>query len=152
MKISQHFLDSMSHTAVVRKWGLSDFAEMVSLRREDWHWIQVLSQRAPKFHAPLCFLAPPLHSSGQTRDRSNAHQMAACHIENQSLKSIFRHVIFFFFFLQDAPLNLIKTQKFRRFTSGTSAAASARRSQWVGGRHLNLTPTLPSLLLRWQRK
>lgn len=97
MKISQHFLDSMSHTAVVRKWGLSDFAEMVSLRREDWHWIQVLSQRAHKFHAPLCFLAPPLHSSGQTRDRSNAHQMAACHIENQSLKSIFRHVIFFFF-------------------------------------------------------
>lgn len=56
MKISQHFLDSMSHTAVVRKWGLSDFAEMVSLRREDWHWIQVLSQRAPKLHAPFVSL------------------------------------------------------------------------------------------------
>lgn len=111
MKISQQFLDSVPRTAAVRKRGLSGFADVFFLQGEGWHWIRILPQESPELHTLLCLLAPPLHSSGQTIDRSNVHQMAACHIENQSLKSIFS--LFFFFSFQDAPINLIKCHDLR---------------------------------------
>ena len=40
-----NFLDLVSKTVVMRKWGIPDFAVMVSLTCEHCHWVQALPQR-----------------------------------------------------------------------------------------------------------
>jgi len=104
---------------------------------------------------PFVSLPHLLPAPVEQLDQSNVHQMAACHIENQSLKSIFRHLIFMSFIFSRRAIQSNKNsrpQKFRRPNSGTSAAASPQKSQWVEERWLNVMPTLPSPLLGRQRK